>query len=811
MIPPIKTEADVESKLIHALLRDPLQLGIPEENIRDKAYLGPTALDKKAGRTSGYVPDFAILIGALPMMIVEAKSPDTDPAVGYREAGLYAFHLNKQFRAQVNPCQVILATNGKRILAGPWDGEPSIEIRVKDLFTGAAGLGALKELCSFSALKSNYDKVAPTLRPKIAIAPFSLAGGAAVLNAKKAPNTFAAPLSPVLRRYFSSKQQNTDKEIYERAYISNEELTSYDETLRSLLRERVVDLRGTTSRTLKPNARGESNLSKVISSARGMNAGELQLITGGVGVGKSLFVRRYKELLQSRQEKEHSHWAFIDFNVAPQDLSSAESWVCESFVRSFNEENGYDALDSASWPAVFAVELARRKAIYDDISLASPEQAKMARANDISRWLEDWCLIAKGVTRFVQGDQCEKGHTVVVVMDNVDRLGKDEQLAVFKLSLWFMNQTRAFVILNLRDDTYERFKNEPPLDTYRTGVTFHIQPPKFIDVVRRRLELSANYLADEVEDRLEYRAGAVRFTYPKNLVGEFLKELYDEVFERHDNLSQVIQGLAGRDVRKALAIFESVLRSGHLSEEAITSKLRGGGTFAIDEGLILKTLMRGEYQFHSEHSGFVANLFHVGSSWERPTNFLVVDVVLWLWRNRKTVGELGVEGYFTVARIARELELRGYTANDVTDACRFCLKQGLVEADHFGRELLGDQDSVKITYSGFVHMRLLVSRVEYLYGILPTTIISSRPYVESIAKIVEREAAGLAVTWSMKIQCVELLFRHLKEQYMLWTNSFPNFGGGETGASYVLDQIEGALAAVRSAKPTSTSNRMDTM
>ena len=118
------------------------------------------------------------------------------------------------------------------------------------------------------------------------------------------------------------------------------------------------------------------------------------------------------------------------------------------------------------------------------------------------------------------------------------------------------------------------FKSQPPLDTYRAGVTFHIAPPRFIDVVRRRLELSIEYLAANTPDRLEYTTSSgMRFSYPNSKVGEFLK-VYSEVFEHRENSSRVIQGLAGRDVRKALEIFESVLRSGHLSEEAITSKVR---------------------------------------------------------------------------------------------------------------------------------------------------------------------------------------------------------------------------------------------
>jgi hypothetical protein len=50
----------------------------------------PTALDKNAGKTGGYYPDFSVWELALPILIVEAKEPEVPVAVGYREAALYS-------------------------------------------------------------------------------------------------------------------------------------------------------------------------------------------------------------------------------------------------------------------------------------------------------------------------------------------------------------------------------------------------------------------------------------------------------------------------------------------------------------------------------------------------------------------------------------------------------------------------------------------------------------------------------------------------------------------------------------------------
>src|SRR5262249_27739328 len=136
---------------------------------------------------------------------------------------------------------------------------------------------------------------------------------------------------------------------------------------------------------------------------------------------------------------------------------------------------------------VFAQDLQRRRGIYDELKKLNVGEAERARITDLQAWQADVQKVAFGICRYFSGDRRE---IVVVVMDNVDRLNLESQLAAFQLSLWFLDQSRAFIILQMRDETYERFKDSPPLDTFRSGVVFHITPPRFLDVVKRRLELS---------------------------------------------------------------------------------------------------------------------------------------------------------------------------------------------------------------------------------------------------------------------------------------------------------------------------------
>ena len=74
---------------------------------------------------------------------------------------------------------------------------------------------------------------------------------------------------------------------------------------------------------------------------------------------------------------------------------------------------------------------------------------------------------------------------VSIKFDNVDRRDAKQQLAVFQTVQHFRAEYNSFCILSLRDETYDRFQHEPPLDAFFKPFIFRITPPKFIDVIKK--------------------------------------------------------------------------------------------------------------------------------------------------------------------------------------------------------------------------------------------------------------------------------------------------------------------------------------
>ena len=316
------TEGDVETQVALPIFEDENYLAIPRINIKSKEYLAPLDIDKGRSRQSGYIPDYCIYISSLPVCVIEVKSPSNSTEDAYAEACLYAHALNRCFGTKINPCSVAIGTNGITIRAGSWDSAPIVDCTIEDLRPGSKHLNDLRQLATFD----NLRKIADTASEKITFTgfkrPFNQDEGPALINSKVGTNTFAADLGPILARYFTSRSQSDDKEIYDRAYIKSTELSSYDRNLDSFLKDRITLSRRSGRTELRPTNKNENQLESMVRNHEQNRpiGGALQLMTGGVGAGKSLFARRYKEFLQPSDLKSSCHWAFLDFNDIPRNL-----------------------------------------------------------------------------------------------------------------------------------------------------------------------------------------------------------------------------------------------------------------------------------------------------------------------------------------------------------------------------------------------------------------------------------------------------------------------------------------------------------
>lgn len=430
----LQNEADVELKIMVPLLQGAAYLDIPEQSIKPKSYLAPTPFNRKAGLTSGGFPDFSIWFHSFPCLIVEAKPPEVAVEVGYHEAHMYAAYLNQNYPTGINPAHFTFATNGVDFLAGPWDSKSVLSGRISDLRPQSQLMVALQQFCGRHSLEGHAMKCLAAARARRSLLPYNLAGGQALLRATVNLNQFAAPLAPLIERYFSSSKQSSIQEIVERAYVSSDEVTEYDRILESLLKERIATRRGTTVEQLQPERSGEKVLERTIDlfaraddlSKLDRREGHLQLIQGAVGSGKSLFMERYKQTLQPPEAKARTKWATVDFLSAPPSLAGAEIWLCKNFIDSFQRENPDIDFSSLSvLRGIYSRRIQLRKPVYAELERVSADTAALRRAEDLIAWQDSPEETTRGIAEFVMGGRHE---ALVVVMDKCRPVGSRQSV-----------------------------------------------------------------------------------------------------------------------------------------------------------------------------------------------------------------------------------------------------------------------------------------------------------------------------------------------------------------------------------------------
>jgi hypothetical protein len=331
--------------------------------------------------------------------------------------------------------------------------------------------------------------------------------------------------------------------------------------------------------------------------------------------------------------------------------------------------------------------------------------------------------------------------SLVVVFDNVDKRSRDVQLAIFEGAQWFKDLTRALVIVNLRDTTFEAHRDEPPLDAFINAVNFYIKSPRFAAMLRKRLDIVLENIQQDPElstlQKFTLESGAT-VTYESGRLGEFLMSIYASLFDRRSaNIGAALESLTARNARSALGMFADIIASPHIPTNQIGSTAAASSVARIEEDKIVRALMRGRCRIFNNRVKYVRNILSPGPNSIRPSNFLYADILEFLIKNRKVKIDYSVEGYASGRTIVNRMGQLGYDEGDAFSALVQLSKWNLVEPESLLIDDISLEDPVQVHASGFIHMRYFLRRTEYMFGV--TADLSFASY--ELAK-------DMAITWS---------------------------------------------------------------
>ena len=728
----LKTESDVEQKLLWPLMTTPLPSGLAlhTTDIMTKLNLRRLEIGKGNNRKLLF-PDYAVIIAGLPVLIIEAKAPGEDLSIALDEARMYGNELNARFPAGLNPCFRVIACNGLKLVSSAIDTIiPDIELNHADLSAANVDFARLIESCQRLNLQRAADQIRRRLRqPKYARA-LELIGGDAFQNEELPSNTFGSTIVGDYGHIFNPRTREDRARIVQHAYVASLRRQRYIEPIDRLIRNAVSP--GPSVANVFEDTSKPKELERTLWERRNLE-NQVLLLIGSVGSGKSTFVDYVSLVALPEEIRQKCVWVRVNLNEAPLNTDIAYDWIARAIINDLRTTIANQDIDELNTlRKIFKPELNTfQKGPLALLDQDSNEYRSML-ASELNRLHSSPLTLARCLARYVCAGP---GKLLVVVLDNCDKRTRDEQLTMFQIAHWVQTEFKSLVILPIRDVTFERHRNEPPLDTALKSLIFRIEPPPFTEVLQRRVQLALQEIlaSQSTATTLSYiLPNGMRVSYPASDQSLYLASILRSLYEHDRFVRRVMTGLAGRDVRRALEIFLDFCTSGHIGEDEIYKIRLFKGKYVLPQSVVARVLLRMQRRFYDGDRAYVKNLIQCDPEDPLPDHFVRLSILHWLEQRQRVPGPAGVEGFHAVRRIVQDLVHLCHDAGRVRKDLLYLAREGCVVAEHLRVNELSDRDLVRLTASGLVHLQLMANP-DYLAACAEDTWLSDPTLADRIA------------------------------------------------------------------------------
>jgi len=392
-------------------------------------------------------------------------------------------------------------------------------------------------------------------------------------------NPVDVSLAPVIHHYFSDLVGEDRADVLRQAYVESSRQAQYGKQLDALLADHMPKL----GPPVREVARGRRQaraidlaLEEAIPEDQGRPEGTMVMLVGGVGAGKTTFVHRYFRFLMSENLGERVLPLILDFTRTSEDIRDLSTFVDPEVLDQVQRR--YEGFRLSDWETLLQIyerEIAGlRKGLLAPYWRSDEDRFWQL----VSDYLRD--RIAKTeqhVARVIDYLRLRHGKNVCMVFDNVDQLGQEFQHRALKLAFQKCRIWGSLGILVLREETYWRFRNSPPLDAYHR-YAYHIAAPRIANVLSSRLELAKKDRGTEGVS-IRSRGGALEFT--RISLGQFLEILVDSFLGQDERNILLLDALCANDIRQALDMFGTFLTSGHTNTDEYIKSYVTSGSYIV--------------------------------------------------------------------------------------------------------------------------------------------------------------------------------------------------------------------------------------
>ena len=743
------TEADTRSKFIDTVLLD--CLGWNEPDIHREHQRDGRRFDYRLSITR-------------PRMIVEAKRASLDLPTAEKPSSIRIkiaslLKANPSLTEHFDQLQAYCAqwsvplgvlTNGSRyfvLLASRTDGTPWKDGHVvifPDIFDGSLDFAEFYGLLSRDAILEDrpYAALLTSGPPSPPRTPLSRMTDP---DRRVQPNPLAIPLESVLHRVFSDATQEDSTEVLRNCYVYPAENVMRDPDAEALLDDSAPSY---AQNTITVSSRSTfDQFLKTIEHYVNPDAGaQLLLLIGGLGVGKTMFLKRFFLLnlvgSSTKSSPNDTIGLYIDFRRPGLDPARIPDLVYTQLRKQIEELDGrpipgrtsetFDLLSLDGLQQIFWSQYRRFQKAEGDLKSIDPKEYAKTRTGFLTRLRDDDEQFVTSAIRVLRSRyHCR----LAVIIDNADQCASDYQHAAYLFARTLERDFSCLIVLSLREEWYwfHAIRSGGPLTAYH-NVVFHIPSPRVRQVLAKRLDYALSLIHG-------YRIPPLWFgnilLEPVH-IKEYL-ELCREAFFDNEPITVFYECLSNGSVRRGLEAFLTFVRAGGATTHDYFLALLSKKKPPMEFEHVFSPIASNQYAYYSEQRSTIPNIFRPVAASPNHLSYMMCAYTLRWFVDRAHAPAPPGPGYVPIAEVTSALRSMGVENDMVLQELGTLVARGLLVSDISLDQEQQNWKYLKITPWGAYLVSRLATRFLYQEVVMLDTPIGDTTLRDTIAAIYDHE------------------------------------------------------------------------
>ncbi|MDQ7839245.1 MAG: hypothetical protein RDU59_12225 [Thermodesulfobacteriota bacterium] len=540
-------------------------------------------------------------------------------------------------------------------------------------------------------------------------------------------NTF---IQPLVKLVFEDITGENQLETLKSCYVHYETLkvvahdidVTITDTIPAFLRRE-----GTEPLFQKKDSAG--NFGQMVVDGVNTSVGELCLLLGGIGSGKTTFLKRYQLDVGRETLDKYSIWFYVDFLAAPLIPSELEPFVWQTILEQLRNRYSHLRLEKRkSVKRAYAKEVEALK----ETGLKPFREGSLEYENKLSENLGKWQSETSAyVPRLLNTCMSRKNKKIVLFIDNVDQLSPEYQAKIFLLAQRITRIIGSLTIIALREESYYVASIQNSFTAY-TNRKFHIASPRFLHVINNRIRYSQDILK-------KASLGSSGSNISQDV--QNTRDIYDlltivnkSIFSQNRNIVRFIEAICFGNMRRALEMFVMFLTSGATDVDKMLNIFRRDESYFVGFHEFIKSIMLSGRKYYKEEQSPILNVFDCGL-YSNSSHFTALRILHLLLSYRSQSSREG-QGYIEITKILYSFEEIFDNPEDFIVTLNRLLKSQLVEVNTRSTESVNDASHIRVTSAGWYYHKYLVRSFCYLDLVLQDTPFNSADIANKIKESV---------------------------------------------------------------------------